>query len=30
MIDMLTFVVVAVALGTPFVVPLLWGQIEDV
>jgi hypothetical protein len=30
MFDMLTFAVVTVALGVPFLVPLLWGQIERV
>ena len=29
MIDMLTFAVVTFALGLPFLVPLLWGQIES-
>jgi hypothetical protein len=29
MLDVLAFAVVAVALATPFVVPLLWGQIEQ-
>jgi hypothetical protein len=28
MLDVLAFAVVAVALATPFIVPLLWGQIE--
>jgi hypothetical protein len=26
----LAFAVVAVALGTPFLVPLMWGRIENV
>ena len=28
MLDLLTFVVVAAALGMPMVVPLMWGQTE--
>jgi hypothetical protein len=28
MLNLLTFLIVAVALGMPFVVPLMWGQIE--
>jgi hypothetical protein len=28
LLDVLAFAVVAVALGTPFVVPLMWGRIE--
>jgi hypothetical protein len=28
MVDPLTFVVVAAALGMPMVVPLMWGQTE--
>jgi hypothetical protein len=28
MLNALTFAVVTVALGMPFVVPLMWGQIE--
>jgi hypothetical protein len=28
MFSLLTFVVVAVGLATPFVVPLMWGQLE--
>jgi ABC-type phosphate/phosphonate transport system permease subunit len=28
MLDVLVFAVVAVALATPFIVPILWGQIE--
>jgi hypothetical protein len=28
MLDVLAFSVVAVALATPFLVPLLWGQLE--
>ncbi len=27
-LDMLAFAVVAVALGTPFLVPVLWGRME--
>jgi hypothetical protein len=29
MLSLLAFVVVAVALATPFVVPLMWGQLEN-
>ena len=29
MIDLLAFAVVATALGTPFFVNLLWGQLEQ-
>jgi hypothetical protein len=29
MLDLLTFTVVVVALGVPFVLPLMWGQIES-
>jgi hypothetical protein len=29
MIDFLAFAVVAIALGTPFLVQLLWGQLEE-
>jgi hypothetical protein len=29
MLSVLTFAVVAVALGMPFVVPLMWGRIEQ-
>ena len=29
MLDLLAFVVVAVGLATPFVVPLMWGQLEN-
>jgi hypothetical protein len=29
MFSVLTFAVVAVALGMPFVVPLMWGRIEQ-
>jgi hypothetical protein len=29
MLSLLAFVVVAVALATPFVVPLIWGQLEN-
>jgi hypothetical protein len=28
MIDLLTFAVVAIALGMPFLVQFLWGQLE--
>jgi hypothetical protein len=28
MIDLVAFGVVAIALGTPFLVPLLWGHVE--
>ena len=29
MLNLLAFVVVAVGLATPFVVPLMWGQLEN-
>jgi hypothetical protein len=29
MLNLLTFAAVAVALGMPLVVPLMWGQIEQ-
>ena len=29
MLNLLTFVVVAIALGMPLVVPLMWGPIEN-
>jgi hypothetical protein len=28
MLDLLAFAVIAVALATPLVVPLMWGQLE--
>jgi hypothetical protein len=30
MLDLLTFTVVAIALAVPWVLPLMWGQIESV
>jgi hypothetical protein len=29
MIDVLTFTAVAIALGVPWVLPLIWGQTES-